>query len=333
MKELILKQMTGTPLDNLNSIYKSHGKTFYIKYNNKRIEFELIKKLLHNKYDYFIIQTKQEVTLPSGLYAIRIVSFESDNGIDTFTAHLDNISVNKKINVNSGTEAIEIATKIIKMLNFKRAQLLDVAKVKCELDVSPIELSLYKFFERNSYFYQKYGFEPEFNKDMVYIRNLFERETFQQEFSKMEKMIREYPINKLISKLKKIKGDLISMIKNNDYHKYIFYILHGPDDYGIFKEIKVNEQNNISFAFDQLEKITNILIILESIRGKKKLYQLLLALDCYSYNQLVNYLFGETYNKLFTIRKGKEKNSIDFIKDFFLFNLIRNNLKHVKKIE
>lgn len=333
MKELILKQMTGTPLDNLNSIYKSHGKMFYIRYENKRIEFELIKKRLHNKYDYFIIQTKQDITLPYGLYAIRIVSFESDNGIDTFTAHLDNISVNKKININSGTEAIEIATKLIKILNFKRAQLLDVAKVKCELDASPIELSLYKFFERNSYFYQKYGFEPEFNKDMDYIRNLFERETFREEFGKMEKKIREYPVNKIISELKKVKANLISMIKNNEYHKYTFYMLHGPDDYGIFKEIKINEQINISFAFEQLEWIVNILIILESIRGKKKLYQLLLALDCYSYNQVVNYLFGDLYNKLFSIQKGKEKISLDFIKEFFLFNIIRSSLKHVKKIE
>lgn len=333
MKELILKQMSGTPLDNLNTVYKTHGKTFYIKYENKRIEFELIKKKLHNKYDYFIIQSKQEITIPHGLYAIRIVSFESDNGIDTFTAHLDNISVNKNININSGTEAIEIATKLIKTFNFSYAQLIDAAKVKCELDGSPIELSLYKFFERNSFFYQKYGFEPQFNCHVDYIRNIFERETFQKDFGKMEKKVREYPVSKIVSTLTKLKGELISIIKNNDYNKYSFYILHGPDDYGIFREIKLDEQSNLVFAFEELERIVNVLIILESIRGKKKLYQLLLALDCYSYNQIVNYLFGDTYNKVFALKKGKETIKLDFIKEFFLFNVIRSSLKHVKKIE
>ena len=120
MKELILKQMSGTPLDNLSSIYKTHGKTFYIKYENRKIVFELIKKKLHNKYDYYIIQTKQDLVLPYGLYAIRIVSFESDYGIDTFTAHLDNISVNKSIGINSGTEAVQIALNLLKALNFSR---------------------------------------------------------------------------------------------------------------------------------------------------------------------------------------------------------------------
>lgn len=325
--------MSGTPLDNLSSIYKTHGKTFYIKYENRKIVFELIKKKLHNKYDYYIIQTKQDLVLPYGLYAIRIVSFESDYGIDTFTAHLDNISVNKSIGINSGTEAVQIALNLLKALNFQRAQLYDAAKVKCELDGSPIELSLYKFFERNSFFYQKFGFEPEFNTSIDFIRNTLEKESFHKDFIKMEKVIREYPVSKIIKSLSKVKNELINAIKHNDYNKYTFYLLHGPDDYGIFKEIKVSEQMNISFTFEQLEKITNILIIIESIRGKKKLYQLLLSLDCYSYNQVVDYLFGDIYNKLFSMQKGKEKISLDFIKDFFFFNVIRSSLKHVKKIE
>ena len=155
MKTLdILKKhnFTDNVQKNIKLLLKNYGNKFNIKYNKHILTVKLYKNLDIKCYELcYDIDNRTYDLAPFKItfHDPTIVPSQLNNN-----SYISNIHKTEQI---TGSEMIEIALTINKMLNVKKTYIHDGTKIKC--GTLEYDLSYMKLLEKNTTFYMKFGFK------------------------------------------------------------------------------------------------------------------------------------------------------------------------------
>lgn len=124
-----------------------------ITYNFVTIDKNEESKNWYNADD----RNENDSTLP-GLFITFL-----DKDYDKNDAYIHFIAKNEKQNIESGTNAIQLAIRLCKYLNVRYAYLEDDSKIKCEMP-RDLSLTLFKLLTTGNTWYEKHGFKFDVKK-------------------------------------------------------------------------------------------------------------------------------------------------------------------------
>lgn len=285
------KIKTKDPIKNIKYLYKIfHNKTFMItdKTHNISLPAKIILKKNGKDTLYSIIYSgiKYQELWPFKIDFFNMTTLKVDG-----TCYIANIHRTIKL---TGTTIMETIMKLLQLLRVKKVTLHDGTTVRCAENGNNMDLSYFKILEKGITFYQKFGFEFEFDPG-TYQGHLFLNKDnmmniFKDSLNKFNKMKTEY-IKNGFQEMFKI---LTQVVLNQDFDLEIEVY----DISGNFHIADKDKKRKVSSLMN------NMVMILEIFNDNKKFIlfkDLLIHLfynDCVNYSNVRDVLLGDKIYKI-----------------------------------
>ena len=313
MKTLdILKKhnFTDNVQKNIKLLLKNYGNKFNIKYNKHILTVKLYKNLNIKCYELcYDIDNRTYDLAPFKItfHDPTIVPKQLNNN-----SYISNIHKTEQI---TGTEMVEIALTINKMLNVKKTYIHDGTNIKC--GTLEYDLSYMKLLEKNTTFYMKFGFKFRIGShDFIRFNTNDEKHIF---IVNVISKCRKIEIKSVLNMYLRISDLLHLIIKQQDYSKLKIQLIEPYDKTNIWYKDKSHD------SLIELFTETKLMIELLKNANFKYLYKFMLFLfndkeKCIKLDSIYKYIIG---NRTYKIIYKNITISYDFLFCFKILKALR----------
>jgi hypothetical protein len=307
--------ISGGLQNNLTKLKNYFGNSFYIKFGDVNLIFEL-EKINHNPYNdikfYRLIhKVEKRITSREPL----IIDF-----IDPISLELNNnccLTSIQRTNEYSGKQLVNLCIEICKKLKVNKIITGDEATINC--DGVKIDLSLLKLIENKKTYYMSLGFDVEKSNANYFLLYIKDKDTILHLMNQYVDKIRLIKTKKIIKECDKIIC-LLKKAQKENFSNNLEIVIDIPK---IYRGEPFYVDNPNTKVPKILENITQVLNILNKYQEYKFIYEVLIVLskaNCKEYSILIEYLMNSniiTYN-LKTIKRK-------YIDDFVSLKGIKSN--------
>ena len=221
--DLSQQPLTGSLQENLKYVHSKFGESFNIKWDKLIIPVKFYLNIckLNGKKFYEMVYDLKENT--KSLFPFLIVFIDTNTGIVGETTYIANIHKTDKI---SGSTMVKFVLELQRILGVKKTFLHDGASVPCG-DEDGMNLSWFKFIEKNRGFYMKFGFQIEMSKrDGVFKYN--NMEDLKSDLDDTLKKIRKIKVADVIKERQNIIDIIAFATKEQDKDSFKIKYLNEP---------------------------------------------------------------------------------------------------------
>ena len=327
----MLNQKGGTKIFNLENEYdyfifgdlqnnlvelKNHfGNSFYIKFGDINLKFEL-EKINHNpfndiKFYRLIHKVGKRITSREPL----IIDF-----IDPISIELNNnccLTSIQRTEEYTGKQLVNLCIEICKKLKVNKIITGDEATINC--DGVKIDLSLLKLIENKKTYYMSLGFDVEKSNANYFLLYIKDKETILQLMNQYIDKIRLIKTKKIIKECDETIC-LLKKAQEENYSGNLKITIHIPK---IYQGEPFYVENQNTKAPKILENLNQVSTIINKYQEYEFIYEILLMLsktNCKEYSILLEFLMNShiiTYDSKTIKRK--------YIDDFVSLKGIKSN--------
>ena len=305
----------GDLQNNLVELENYFGNSFYIKFGDINLKFEL-EKINHNpfndiKFYRLIHKVNKRITSREPL----IIDF-----IDPISLELNNnccLTSIQRTEEYSGKQLVNVCIEICKKLKVNKIITGDEATINC--DGVKIDLSLLKLIENKKTYYMTLGFDVEKSNANYFLLYIKDKETILQLMNQYIDKIRLIKTKKIIKEC----DESICLLKKAQEENYLNNLEITIDIPKIYQGEPFYVDNPNTKVPKILENLTQVSNILNKYQEYEFIYEILLMLsktNCKEYSILIEFLMNPhiiTYDSKTIKRK--------YIDDFISLKGIKSN--------
>jgi hypothetical protein len=300
---------------NLKILEQMFGNNFFIKCEeiNINVTFDKLSHRPYNDLSFYRLKFINNESSKSGGFTIDFI-----NPLNFDLSDISCLNNLMKTEEYSGSQLVQFALQINKVLKVKKIMLGDEASLSC--NGAKIDLSFQKLIESKKTYYMKLGFEIEISNSNFYLTKITNKETILHLIDTLVDSIRSITTISIINECNQIIKLISTAIKDN-YSKNFEIKKLTPSPYLDDDVIVDNPKKNISTILNNCVEILNIL---NEYKTHEFIYEILTIIfkeKCEKYITLINYFFDRTVS----ITYGTKNISRNYIDNFLVLRGIKND--------